>query len=118
LAAQGYKQFWFSMAMVRSSTGFKDEAGADASTDLKDSEFNEVKDHITSNLGKPVAKKRLAPKEHESQEKKRKRVKKKMRGMTKMRERTKRMMRMQMKMRKMRGRMKRGKAKRKRRKRK
>ena len=71
MAAQGYKQFWFSMAMVRSSTSFKDEAGVQAITDLKDSELTEVKDHITSNLGKQVAKKQVAPKEPESQEKKR-----------------------------------------------
>ena len=61
------------MDMVKSSTGFNEENGVQAKAELKDTEFTEVRDHITSSLGKPVQKKRPAQKEPESAEKKRRR---------------------------------------------
>jgi hypothetical protein len=73
LAAKGWKQFYFSMAMVRTSTGSKDENGVQADSDLQGGEFTEVKDHIVNSLGKPVQKKRPAVKEPESAEKKQRR---------------------------------------------
>ena len=49
-------------------------AGVQAATELKDSEYSEVKDHIANSLGKAVSKKRpTTTKEPESEEKKRRR---------------------------------------------
>jgi hypothetical protein len=74
LAAKGYKQFYFSIAMVKNSTGRNEESGVQAATELKDGEYSEVKDHIANSLGKAVSKKRpIVTKEPESEEKKRRR---------------------------------------------
>jgi len=73
LAKQGMMQYWFSMNMVRTSTGTIEENGVEANSELKDTEYTEVKDHMASSLGKPVTKRKLPAKEPESAEKRRRR---------------------------------------------
>ena len=52
LAAKGHKQYAFSMSMARQSTGVTEEAGASVSSELKENEYTEVRDHIVNNVGK------------------------------------------------------------------
>lgn len=67
LAGQGMKQYWFSKELVRRSTGTKERAGVRVQSELKDSEYKEVQQHIATSMGKSSARKRPAtPKEPES----------------------------------------------------
>ena len=71
--AKGLKQYYFSKEILKVTTGFKEEAGVEATVELKEDEFAEVKEHIGNNMGKGVVKKKAAQKEPESEEKKKRR---------------------------------------------
>lgn len=71
LAKQGMKQYLFSRTSVMRSTGFMDEGGVEGHTELKDTEFSEVKDNIIASFGKGAQKRRIVAKEPESDEKRR-----------------------------------------------
>ena len=75
LAAQGLKQYYYDAKKVKRSAGIKEENGVEAMSELKESEYVEVKEHMSSSLasGKVLQKKRAPTKEPESEEKKRRR---------------------------------------------
>ncbi len=73
LAALGEKQYYFSKETLKRKTGFMEEAGVEAQSDLKSEEYTEVKEHIILSMGKSAAKKRPATREPESAERKRRR---------------------------------------------
>ena len=61
------------MSSVKKRTGHRADNGVSATSDLKDGEYQEVKDHISNSLGKWVQKKRPGTPQPESEDKKRRR---------------------------------------------